>query len=77
MPRPPRGALILGQPYFSVKCHECGEVIPLAPNPERSKEIHGQGTLHVTACPFCGKAGEYPANETVTRILEKMPPEVH
>ena len=76
MVAPPRGALVLGEHYLSVKCAHCGAVVPIAPNPGRRKVLHGPGKLRV-GCPFCGWSADYPATEMKTRVLKVLPPEAH
>jgi hypothetical protein len=74
MASPPRGALVLGETYFTVKCPGCSSLIPLGPNPGRSKVFRGLGILRV-GCPFCGQAAEHHPNTVKTRQLKVLPPE--
>ena len=76
MAPPPRGTLVLGEYYFTVRCPKCLGIIPIAPNPQRSKRMYGQGTLRV-GCPFCGETAEHPTNAVTTRQLKVLPPEAH
>jgi phage FluMu protein Com len=76
MAPPPRGALVLGETYFTVKCPKCSGIIPIAPNPKRSKKMSGQGKINV-GCPFCGEATEHPTSAVKTRLLKVLPPEAN
>jgi phage FluMu protein Com len=76
MAPPPRGALVLGETYFTVECPKCSGIIPIGPNPKGLKTMSGQGTINV-GCPFCGEATEHPTSAVKTRQLKVLPPVAH
>ena len=67
---------VAGYHYLSVLCHQCGQMIPIAPDLEQNKAFHGLGSLQI-GCPYCGQTHEYQPTEVKTRLLESAVPTAH
>jgi hypothetical protein len=73
MTSPPRGALVLGETYFTIKCPGCSSLIPLGPNPGRSKVFRGSAYYALAAHSVVRRQSITPTVKT--RQLKVLPPE--